>query len=501
MKQVVIRENRLLDLPEKPAYAAHYEADTEPGSSGSPVFNDRWEVVALHHSGVPRMDPEGKNFLDANGNVWRKGDDPTRLAWVANEGIRVSRLMEFIARAPVRAPEEPLRAALLAAREPGPAEGPRRPEVGRSRPVEGPRRSEPIRSRPVEVERESPLSSPAAASGSVVITVPLQITVSLGTPGGPGAPLRVDGTPEAGGLEAITPEPDYESRPGYDPDFLGFPAPLPTLTSTTRPRAIEVPGATGADRHELRYHHYSVIMNGDRRLAFVAAVNYDAAAPFTHDRKKDKDRWFFDPRIDEARQAGNEFYADNPLDRGHLVRRADSAWGATAAEAKRANDDTFHFTNCSPQHEVFNQSTRADQRGLLLWGNIENHIAAQAHRDNKRLCIFNGPVFRSTDRKHRGLRVPKEFWKVVVFESDAGQPRALAFVLSQASLIKDLPPEEFEVGPYEPFQVSVRRIEDLTRLDFGDLSRHDPLEGGGHEALFEAGTEAIPLRRLDDMVV
>jgi hypothetical protein len=31
----------------------HYLADTMPGSSGSPVFNRRWEVVALHHSGGP----------------------------------------------------------------------------------------------------------------------------------------------------------------------------------------------------------------------------------------------------------------------------------------------------------------------------------------------------------------------------------------------------------------------------------------------------------------
>jgi V8-like Glu-specific endopeptidase len=25
-----------------------YEVDTEPGSSGSPVFNNKWELVALH---------------------------------------------------------------------------------------------------------------------------------------------------------------------------------------------------------------------------------------------------------------------------------------------------------------------------------------------------------------------------------------------------------------------------------------------------------------------
>jgi V8-like Glu-specific endopeptidase len=30
-----------------------YVADTMPGSSGSPVFNNNWELVALHHSGTP----------------------------------------------------------------------------------------------------------------------------------------------------------------------------------------------------------------------------------------------------------------------------------------------------------------------------------------------------------------------------------------------------------------------------------------------------------------
>jgi V8-like Glu-specific endopeptidase len=30
-----------------------YVADTMDGSSGSPVFNQRWQVVAMHHSGKP----------------------------------------------------------------------------------------------------------------------------------------------------------------------------------------------------------------------------------------------------------------------------------------------------------------------------------------------------------------------------------------------------------------------------------------------------------------
>ena len=42
-KQIALRENRIVDVLDS---FLHYEADTEPGSSGSPVFDDRWQVSA-----------------------------------------------------------------------------------------------------------------------------------------------------------------------------------------------------------------------------------------------------------------------------------------------------------------------------------------------------------------------------------------------------------------------------------------------------------------------
>jgi V8-like Glu-specific endopeptidase len=55
-----------------------YLTDTLPGSSGSPVFNSSWEVVALHHAGGNLVDPESKSI------VFR------------NEGIPIRRILEAI---------------------------------------------------------------------------------------------------------------------------------------------------------------------------------------------------------------------------------------------------------------------------------------------------------------------------------------------------------------------------------------------------------------------
>ena len=106
----------------------------------------------------------------------------------------------------------------------------------------------------------------------------------------------------------------------------------------------------GADPFELKYHHYSVVHEHDPAGWPSSRPLTSTAASAAADPCEEQDKWFFDPRIDRAEQVGDELYASNPFDRGHLVRRLDPAWGRTLRVAKVANDDTFHFTNCTPQH-------------------------------------------------------------------------------------------------------------------------------------------------------
>lgn len=80
-KQIAIRASQIVTLDPAAAGGAdlenfiHYSTDTEPGSSGAPVLNDQWQVLALHHKAVPAPGPR------------MPGKDPV---WIANEGVRVS---------------------------------------------------------------------------------------------------------------------------------------------------------------------------------------------------------------------------------------------------------------------------------------------------------------------------------------------------------------------------------------------------------------------------
>ena len=209
----------------------------------------------------------------------------------------------------------------------------------------------------------------------------------------------------------------------------------------------------------LDYTHFSIVMCRSRCLAYFTAVNIDGSQ--AKNIKRSGDCWNFDPRIPQNAQYGNDLYAKNDLDRGHLVRRLDPVWGDKAAQA---NDDTFCFTNSSPQHKNLNQK---------IWLDLETYIMQNAKNYNLKVSVFTGPVFRSDDMLYRGkFKIPAEFWKVAVMIKDDGKMSATAYLQTQKNMIENL---EFAYGEYKTYQVPVARIEEITGLDFGELSKCDPI--------------------------
>ncbi len=278
----------------------------------------------------------------------------------------------------------------------------------------------------------------------------------------------------------IEPDPDYANRGGYDPAFLGsdFVVDIPWLQDEIF-ADVAWNNLAVQRRHVFPYYHFSLVMNRKRRLAFFTAGNIDGNKEVNISREGFSDKWFLDPRLPADEQVENELYESNPLDRGHLVRRLDPTWGSNFAEAEHAHDDTFHWTNCSPQHQNFN-------RNQTTWAGVENHILDSANLMNHRVSVFTGTVFRDDDPVYitsdgEEIQIPRDFWKVVAAVKTPGQLSATAYLISQKELIDQMLSMEAVFNP-KTFQVPVRTVEELTKLSFRGLAGVDALADGATES-------------------
>jgi endonuclease G len=285
---------------------------------------------------------------------------------------------------------------------------------------------------------------------------------------------------------ASEPAASYAEREGYVDTFLGDAAtlvPLPALSDKQSTDAAVVdPRAAGVGRFVLRYTHFSVVMNGRRRLPFYTATNIDG----TDLRRipRESDAWAYDPRIRRDEQVGDELYAGTDLDRGHMTRRLDPVWGKRAT-ADLADLDTFHFTNCCPQHRDLNRRE---------WLRLEDYVLGHSETDGLKVSVFTGPIFGARDREFRAVRIPEAYWKVVVMRrKDTQRLSATAYVLGQKDMIGGL--ETFAFGAFKTYQVTVRDVERRTGLGFGSLRDADPMSRARPESSggFESAAGAAKL--------
>ncbi|MDQ2632984.1 MAG: DNA/RNA non-specific endonuclease [Pseudomonadota bacterium] len=351
------------------------------------------------------------------------------------------------------------------------------------------------------VDTASPGTGPATVStptsglsvstqhGCVVIDLPLRITFSLGQAVAVSVePAAVD---EAGAEAMREPDhdSDYSTRKGYDPGFLNDPAQdLPKLSvAMPKPASAKVLAKTRDGATVLHYQNFSLSMHAERRLALFTACNVTRAPDLRKPEpgrdytrrglsglgKNDQERWFVDPRLEETLQLPDIFFTKDrkAFDKGHIVRRDDVAWGRTYDEVRRANGDSYHVTNCSPQIGDFNRSAS----GRDNWGDLENHVLSEAA--NERLCVFAGPVLDPGDAVFVGAggqgvklraRIPSRYWKVIVSRVDEGLA-AYGFVLEQELADVDF---EFQVpSEFMPALVPLSEIEKIAGVRFGRALR------------------------------
>ncbi|MGC1376364.1 MAG: DNA/RNA non-specific endonuclease [Anaerolineales bacterium] len=501
-KQISIRENTFAGIE---ATKIFYETDTAQGSSGSPVFNDQWQVVALHHKSIAKMSADGNDYLDKDGNPISVVDgkiDITRVVWLKNEGIRISVVLNHLLE------QNPTNSLVAALAVPPPREN-LNFTINAGNIIE----NKNTENKDVEVKNNATVANDSREN--INISVPVAalsaertIEISLASKiinAGSASKIVTPSTDATNELllEVAKAEKeqgvDFSLCKGYDPQFLGVEILLPQPG-----KGIEKQIARLKDNGmELKYFKHSVIFNALTKMPLISAVNVEGDATKRLDNSKRQDDWLRDSRIDIECQLTDKFYSRSNFDKGHMSRFEDANWDDTEKDALRNGVYTCFYTNACPQVVALN-------RAAGLWGKLEKAVLEKGIKKEAgkqaRMTVFNGPIFNEEkDRLFKGVKIPMEYYKIIVWLNDEGKPRATAFKLSQEALVDNikfdesmrLDQEALDIDKdvvFKNYQCSVKSLGALTSIDFTQLEPYDTFgaDNGSQENLIE-NTESMVL--------
>jgi endonuclease G len=488
-KQISIRENLFKDVNETKIF---YETDTAPGSSGSPVFNDQWQVVGLHHRSIAKMSADGKDYLDQDDNVIPVIDgsiDQSRIVWQMNEGMRISVVLAHLA-------EKNKGQSAVDEIAIAPAEENGRFTVGQSFSTQENQNNQNTTTMTNDnnnagndIKISIPVSALNAENSININVSSRKQNVVIGQKEGNGVAGKgsipsemLDEIAKADKESAV----DFSKCKGYDPMFLGvniaFPQPK---------KSVEKQIALLKDKSkELKYFKYSVIFNAVRRMPFISAINVEGDASKRKDDSKRSDDWLRDVRIDVAPQLFDNFYKASQFDKGHMSRFEDADWDNTEKDALRNGIYTCFYTNACPQVVALN-------RAGGLWGQLEKQVLEKGIKkeDGKqaRMTVFNGPIFDDNkDRVFRNVMIPMQFFKVICWLDDNNKLKVTAFKLSQETLVDHIKFDELaqiedlealdidQVTKFTKYQVSIKSLSKLAKIDFSHLEKFDTYKPNAH---------------------
>ena len=183
------------------------------------------------------------------------------------------------------------------------------------------------------------------------------------------------------------------------------------------------------------------------------------------------DAWDVDPLLPVEMQTNNSHHTSDGFDRGHLVASEDRVF------SKEANQQTFYFSNMSPQFNSFNGG---------YWITFENKVRKWARsgvfdklyvtkggslrqllKDNKEGKGQDGQV-PATDTNGftiHGLACPKYYFMALLGEKE-GRYQAIGFWVEHRDDYGYDNDKQAPVSVMKETAVSIDRLEELTGIDF-----------------------------------
>jgi endonuclease G len=203
---------------------------------------------------------------------------------------------------------------------------------------------------------------------------------------------------------------------------------------------LELPAKT-TDEYLISHKAYTLVYDENREQAKWVA--WELTKNELNGEAKRKDNFKEDPLVTTG-SATDDDYKGSGYDRGHLAPAADMTWD------QQAMDESFYYSNMSPQHPSLNRG---------IWKRLETKAREWAEKYGE-IYVATGPVFISELEEigPNKVDVPSHYYKTFLITND-GDLQAIAFLMPNEKGSKDI----FD------YAVTVDSIETLTNIDFFHL--------------------------------
>lgn len=228
------------------------------------------------------------------------------------------------------------------------------------------------------------------------------------------------------------------------------------------------------DYNEQHIMNLAIEWNAAMRHSSWVAFSFDSTT--SQDNVKRGDGWKWDPMIPvNLGEVSEDDHKSDGYDKGHLCASEDRVY------CKEANDQTFFYSNISPQIGSFNQKYWAKLEALIQkWGRstqkgeYDKVYVAKGGTINKLIKDWTGkqkandgqyPTAnadgKTSPKSKNGLVVPQYYYMAILAEKD-GKFQAVGFYVPHSEDLPGNPTTE----DLQKYTCSIDNLEEQTGLDF-----------------------------------